>query len=349
MTSCSTNECGIGGWGGPLPGDPDNNSVLSATPAFGGIDVSWTYPTTNPQAVAHTIIYRGLLPDVNAAIVIATIGGNFFYDKTTSSQLLQYYYWIRIVSANGTVGELIGPASAVARPTMDAVIEGLTGRIDAGTLAQSLKIEIDRITLNDQAITQEREARIDGENAYSILMTQVQAGVDNAYSLLNQEITARQEGDSSLVSAINTAQSVFNQNIASAQTTLQTNINVVDGKVVQIGALYTAKLTVNGLIGGFGVYNDGTTVEAGFDVDTFWIGRTNANKRKPFIVSNGEVFIDKAAILDASISAAKIDKATILSLSALSANMGTITAGRMQSNDGKFVIDLTNKFISIEV
>jgi hypothetical protein len=29
--------------------------------------------------------------------------------------------------------------------------------------------------------------------------------------------------------------------------------------------------------------------------------------------------------------------------------MGTITAGKMQSNDGKFVIDLDNKTISIEV
>ena len=60
MTSCTTGTCGVGGWGGPLPGDPDNNSVLTATPAFGGIDVSWSYPGTNPQAVAHTVLYRGV-------------------------------------------------------------------------------------------------------------------------------------------------------------------------------------------------------------------------------------------------------------------------------------------------
>jgi hypothetical protein len=36
-------------------------------------------------------------------------------------------------------------------------------------------------------------------------------------------------------------------------------------------------------------------------------------------------------------------------LSAISANMGTLTSGKIQSNDGKFVIDLDNKTINIEV
>ena len=36
-------------------------------------------------------------------------------------------------------------------------------------------------------------------------------------------------------------------------------------------------------------------------------------------------------------------------LSAISANMGTLTSGKIRSNDGKFIIDLDNKTISIEV
>lgn len=306
MTSCSTNTCGIGGWGGPLPGDPNNNSVLTASPAFGGVDVSWSYPTTNPQAVSYVQLYRGLNPDFSLAILLANVGGNFFYDKSTSAEFVEYFYWIKIVSVNGTVGELIGPASAIAISSIGDVIEGLTAKIDAGKLAQSLKTEIAKIALNEQAITQERVARIEGQNAYSALMTQVQAGVDNAYGLLNQEITARQEGESSLVAAIDTAQSVLNGNIASAQTTLQTNIDTVNGVVTEIGALYTAKLSVNGLIGGFGVYNDGTSVQAGFDVDEFWVGRTQANKRKPFIISNDKVYMDQVFIEDASITSLKI-------------------------------------------
>ena len=42
-------------------------------------------------------------------------------------------------------------------------------------------------------------------------------------------------------------------------------------------------------------------------------------------------------------------KINVTDLAAINANMGTITAGKMQSTDGKFVIDLTNKTISIEI
>lgn len=68
----------------------------------------------------------------------------------------------------------------------------------------------------------------------------------------------------------------------------------------------------------------------------------------------GSGFINAARIQDASITNAKIvsldaSKISVSSLSALSANMGTITAGSMQSTDGKFVVDLDNKTISITV
>ena len=58
--------------------------------------------------------------------------------------------------------------------------------------------------------------------------------------------------------------------------------------------------------------------------------------------------ITNALIADATIDLAKIDRATITDLSAITANMGLITAGKMQSADQKFVIDLDNKTISIE-
>lgn len=235
MTTCSTNTCGVGGWGGPLPGDPDNNSVLTATPAFGGIDVSWTYPGTNPQAVAHVILYRAVSSDFNSAIVIATVGGNFFYDKSTSPQLIQYYYWITIVSVNGTVGAPIGPASAIAKPPIASVIEGLTAQIDAGFLAQSLKTEIDKITLNYDALLSEVDSRIAANTALSAALLQVQNGVDQSLAFINQEITQRQEGDSALVSQVNTVAAANASNLALIQ---QEQIARVDGDSAN-AALYT--------------------------------------------------------------------------------------------------------------
>jgi len=58
--------------------------------------------------------------------------------------------------------------------------------------------------------------------------------------------------------------------------------------------------------------------------------------------------IDTAKIANAAISLAKIDTANITDLSSLAVDAGTITAGVLKSSDNKFVIDLTNKTISIE-
>lgn len=58
--------------------------------------------------------------------------------------------------------------------------------------------------------------------------------------------------------------------------------------------------------------------------------------------------ITNAKIAEATIDIAKINTGTITNLSSIKADMGTITAGKMQSSDGLFVIDLDNKTISIE-
>jgi hypothetical protein len=292
------------------------------------------------------ILYRGILPDFNSAIQIAKVSGDQYYDKSTTVQVIQYYYWIRIVSINGTVGELIGPASAIAKPTIDVVLEQLAGRIDSGLLAQTLKTDIDRITLNEQAFVSEVAARVAANEAYSLALTQVQAGIDTAYATLLQEVTTRQDGDSVLAQAINTAQSVWGNNLASAQLTLQTNINTVNDTVTEIGALYTAKVTVNGLIGGFGIYNNGTEVQAGFDVDTFWVGRTSADKVKPFIIENGVVYMNSAVIKDGTIGSAKIaDTIQSTNYSSGLAGWRLTKAGTLELNGTR--MQITNSTISV--
>lgn len=46
------------------------------------------------------------------------------------------------------------------------------------------------------------------------------------------------------------------------------------------------------LIGGFGLVNDGLNVEAGFDVDTFWVGRANGANIYPFIIDGSNIFFN---------------------------------------------------------
>ena len=338
--TCVDNTCGVGGWGGPLPGDPSNNSILTATPAFGGIDVSWTFPTTNPFAVGYTKLYRGLTASFGSAILLKEVGGNFYYDRIETPT--RYYYWIRMVSVNGTEGELIGPASAVAKPTIEGMLEYLTGQIDQGLLATTLRTKIDHIALLDNALTAEVFDRETGETSLSEAIADVQEGIAQAHTFILNETNTRTTQTSALAEQITGIVAVNEDAIAAATTTLTALINdkhelavsqindvyaqlggeisavtvAIDAWIsgddgissdvaatnARINALYTVRLTVNDLVGGFGLANDGHIVEAGFDVDTFWVGRTSADKRKPFIISDGVVYIDDAAINKLTIS-----------------------------------------------
>ena len=295
LMTCSENTCGTGIGSAILPGDPDNNSLLTATPAFGGVEISWTLPSTNAHGVAYVRIYRGLTDSFASGLIIANASGDRYFDRFDWSTTVptNLYYWIQFVSINGTIGEPIGPASAVPRRTIDEVIQQLTAQIDYSMLSVELKGTVDKAELYKQA--QDAVNTALGVEQISIrdALALVQQDIDGAFVLISNEVQARQSAGTAFASSLNTLAVATENNLATAQTELQTYIDELDNKV---GALYTAKLTVNGLVGGFGIYNDGTQVEAGFDVDTFWVGRTNLDKKKPFIISGGEVFIDQAVI-----------------------------------------------------
>ena len=73
------------------------------------------------------------------------------------------------------------------------------------------------------------------------------------------------------------------------------------------------------MIGGFGIHNDGAEVDAGFDVDRFWIGRTDSDKRKPFIIDGDVVYMNTAMIRKGSIQEGQL---------------GPITIGKLRLDDG---------------
>jgi hypothetical protein len=237
------------------------------------------------------------------------------------------YYWIQFVSINGTVGDPIGPGAAMPRLAIDELIDQLTAKIDYNALSVDLKTTVDKADAYKlaQDLT---NGTLSGEQA-SIreALALVQQDVDQAFVLISNEVTARQSAGQAFASAVTTLATSTEENFATLQQTFQTSIDDTNNVV---NSLYTVKLTANDLVGGFGLYNDTETVEAGFDVDTFWVGRTQTDKKKPFIISGGEVFINQAVIKDASIALAKIDKATIQNLSALNADMGTLTAGKIE-------------------
>lgn len=375
--TCTDNVCGTGivipggpgDPGSPIgPGDPVGGMTLTARAVYGGIQLAWTYPSLNAHAVAHFFVYRSNTPNIGDAIELAVISGSRYFDSIAVAG--KYYYWIKSVSIYGTLGNLVGPASATARDRGADTIADISGKIVGGVLDTALQQDIAKITLNYQELLAEIGRRVANNAALSQALADLQNGLEEAISFVNTEITTRRDGDSALASEvqiiaaanaanaaaiiqertarvtkdealttqynalfaatqdngaaitnemtarttadtalakqINTVQSTMGDQIASVQLSAETQISAVNGKVTQIGALWTARVSVNGLVGGFGIYNNGQQVEAGFDVDTFWVGRTTSDKIKPFVISDGKTYIDKAVIRTADIDTLKI-------------------------------------------
>lgn len=156
--TCTTGSCGLGGWGGALPGDPSNDITLSAVGVYGGIQVSWAYPSTNPFAVSYIKVYRGLSAVFSSAMKIAEVSGDRYFDKVLSGT--RYYYWIQVTSINGTVAGTIGPASAIAQAAIDEIYTLLSGMIDSSLLTTSLRTNIDKIGVLGTSLQAEVDARL---------------------------------------------------------------------------------------------------------------------------------------------------------------------------------------------
>ncbi|MBT2772916.1 hypothetical protein J7J47_11850 [Halomonas sp. ISL-60] len=214
---------------------------------------------------------------------------------------------------------------SASRGASSATFYGLEEVRSTDAQATAQRIDGIQVALGDAQAAFEDEINLlaSKDQALSSRVTTLQSELDTGIAVVRQEAqteVSRLDGRiTSQASQINTVQSSLEEDVASVQTTMNTQIERVDGELVAIGARYTAQVQVNGLVGGFGVYNDGTQVDAGFDVDRFWIGRTNSDKRKPFIVQGGTVYIDTAFVRNGSIQEGQL---------------GPITIGKLFLNDG---------------
>ena len=326
--SCTDLVCGTGGFNGPKPGDPDNNSVLSATPAYGGVDLTWTYPLVNPFAVSHVNVFRGTTDNPDLAVRRNIASGTYYYDKIPSDEIREYFYWIQFVSSNGTYADWIGPVSATPKASISEVLAQLSGKINESVLSQALQDKLGEITLLKTSLDAEINARLLGGAAMAEALTAVQSETAQALTFFSDEITQRTTADEALLNSVNvlavgmgdnaaaianeamvratdmsavatqisTVQTTLNGQIVGVETTMGAAVQNLEQTADALGAQYTVKLTADGLVGGFGAYNDGTTVQAGFDVDTFWVGRTQADKLKPFVVDGDTVFLSNTVV-----------------------------------------------------
>jgi predicted phage tail protein len=197
------------------------------------------------------------------------------------------------------------------------IIQEQTARIEAN-FAEATARQVLEANINDNVISQiasESVARATADSALASQVTALQAQVgDDLQAALQTEQTARVSGDSALASSISTVSTKVDGHTASLST-IQSS---VDGIKVQYGVIGT----IDGTTGGFllsGIKSlDGTV--------SFTMEMSGS-----LIVSN-------------SISA---DKLAVNSLSAVTGNMGTLTAGLIRSVSGNFIIDATNERIEV--
>lgn len=207
--------------------------------------------------------------------------------------------------------------------------------------------------LTQAANTVEQSTRVAADGVLSSSLTTVSASLATTQAGLTTEITARANGDTANASAITTVATQANGNSASIST-LQTSVN-------GISARWGVSINVSGQVIGL-VQLDGSASGSVFTVvaNKFIVAHPTASGTliTPFVIGlvggvstvgiSGNLVID-GSIIARHIAAGQVDasKINVSSLSAIAANVGTVTAGVLQSADGNFVIDLNNKTITI--
>lgn len=293
--NCNGSACGTGTWSGPLPGDPDNSSVLSAVADFGGIQLSWTMPNINGHAVAHTNIFRGISDVFETAIPLTVASGSSYFDKSAADLIRPYYYWIQHVSINGTTLGVIGPASAVAMPLINQVIQALANKIENSMLAESLRERIDRIADLDYGLTNLSTQVVSENQVLTQELLGLRQDLTDALAYVQESRTLEVSERQALVTTLNTQVAQLNDTLyAAIQEEAETRAD-------ETGALFaqkTLKLDLAGNVVGYGlsatVDPDGT-FDSSFQVraDSFSLSAPAVSQATaPANPFHGKVWVD---------------------------------------------------------
>jgi predicted phage tail protein len=308
---------------------------------IGSIDVSWTPVDSDyAGALVWTSQNPGFVPSINSG---------YTYDGPDTKTVLWVngginYVWVGLYDAFGKAGiqisdltsltindltstlnqvvpDLVTALGQVTTSDLNKASDGLGDQI-AGILnqiiqdrdwndqlharhEQTLSVKSDSLSA---LISEEQTARVEADYAMAQSIQVLQADVGGSVSAaIAQEATARASADSALATEYTTLSTTVNGHTSSLST-LATSINGVE---VQYGVIGT----INGTTGGF-----------------LFTGIQKLDGTVSYTLS-----IEGNVIVDGSIAASKL---SVTNLSAISANMGTVTAGVIRSADGLTVWDL---------
>ncbi len=238
--SCTDIVCGTGIGNITKPGDPDNTSVLSAVGVSGGINVSWTYPTINPYAVAYVDVYRSDSNNIVNAIKRVRISGDFFFDRIAASEIKPYYYWIKIISINGTEGEFIGSASATPSGSVQEVLDQINGTLDESYLTGVLREKINKISTIEGDLASEVSKRLLQNATMGEALAAVQSETGQALTYIQDEITQRTNAQEALLNSVNALAVGMEENAAAIVSEQTARVTADTALAADITSLYTS-------------------------------------------------------------------------------------------------------------
>lgn len=218
------------------------------------------------------------------------------------------------------------------------------------TFALAQQIEALEVQIGNAyaGIVEERTVRIDGDEALAQQITSLQAEVDDTIANIDIEaITRVIDNQVAQASLITTLQTQMGGQQASI-TQLFESKNAHDNRwsvAISNGNYVTGLVTLSG---------SGNVTTFGILADKFFIAQPSGaggSKQVFDLITPGgggtaQLGIRADMYVDGTIAAAKL---FVASLSAIAADLGTVTTGRIRSPDGKFDMNLTgsNRYIRI--
>lgn len=291
-------------------GTPATPEGVTATGALASVLLTWNKPVYPGHAYAEIWAADGLNASIANAELVGMSPGTFFAHNIGAGG--QRTYWIRFINYDGLAGAYHATEGTNGETSQDPeyLMQVLTEAY--GTNSESPFFQLDQAT--------------------TINGVSIPAGtyMKTAF-IVDGSITRAKIGDAAIDNAkIN--------NVDAAKITT----GYINADRFEAGSITASKIDTRGL--SIKDANGDIILAAGSPLAVGNVSGLGAFATLSQITgTNVSTYIANAAI-----DLAQIDTATITNLSAIVADMGTITAGKMQSSDGKFVIDLNNKTISIE-
>jgi hypothetical protein len=280
---------------------------LTVTGAFTTIMLQWDAWGYSNHSYAE--IWRNATNDLGTATLIGSSPGVLYADSVSYNKT--YYYWVRFVNYDNVKGPYNATSGTVGQ-TQEKISDVLTAMAD-----KILKGHVDdgvyNISANLFAITQPSSVNTIGTSTGHTNGTYTDVALTGG---AGSGIRARVTVASGVVSAVLITTNGTGYAIG--------NVLVIPGSVI-----------------------------GGADVNCT-VSYVSTSSTIPFIVDSiaNKVYINTAVIEDASITNAKIDsvdagKISAATLTAITANLGDVTAGTLKGPSNRFVIDLNTGYLAV--